>query len=336
MIMTLVHALLQPNFSLSHINQYSNAIKINSYLHYDIGYDDSKTEITLFDNSSIDTYEENINTQIDTDVPNKQLSTIKTSNNNIIEAENYNVSIKFTKINIRCLYTISTNRLKTNYKKKQKQSNAHGRNKIYGIKYNLIITFNKHLVHIVYNNYNRTLICIINKINNNRINNGLNIMNIKHLKLFKILNNLNIKYLDVYLHKQSIITDNLNIYIKENIYSRNKITIYNSFNMPYIEEVTEICIKLPVDIYNILVLKAADMTFNESGWHRLEQLLNILCNTNGNPNGFDIVWWNMQTCWTSFRKNSNGKWTNEFTVNCEIISADEEEIIIVYIIMDDK
>lgn len=339
MIMTLVHALLQPNFSLNHINQYTNTIKTNSYPHYDIGNDDLKTEIISFDNSSsIDIHEENINTQIDADVPNRQLSTIKTLNNNIIEAEDHNVSIKFNKTNIKSPHIISINIQKVNYKKKQ--SNAHGISKIYGIKYNLTFTFNKYLVHKVYNNYNRILDDIINKTNTNRTNNGLSNMNIKHLKLFKLLNNVNINHLYVYLYKQSVIINNLNrnIHINENIYSRNKITNYNLFNMPHIEEVTEIYIKLPADLYNILALKVVDMTFNENGWQRLEQLLNILCNTtNGNLNGFDIVWWNMQTCWTSFRKKSNGKWTKELTVNCEIISEDEEEeIMTVYTIMDGK
>jgi hypothetical protein len=345
MMMTLVHALLQPNYSLSNINQYSNITKTKPYSHYDIGYDDLKTEIISFDNNSIkDIHEENINAQIDVDVPNGQLSTTNTLNNNNIGFKMHKIFIRSRKIAIKNAYKFLTNKQKLYHKKQNKAHVMNKRNKRNGrngIKYNLTITFDKHLVHKVYNiNYNnRILSHLIYKINNNRTNNCLSNMNIKHLKLFKLLNNLKTNHSYVYLYKQLIIIDNLNknIHINDNIYVRYKTINYISFNMPNIEEVTEIYIKLPADLYNILALKAVNMTFNDNGWHRLEQLLNILCNTiNGNLNGFDIVWWNMQTCWTSFRKNSNAKWTKEFTVNCEVITDDEKEIMTVYTIMDGK
>jgi len=339
-MMTLVQALLQPNYSSSNINQYLNVFKTKPYPHSDIGYDDLKTEIISFDdNSTKDILEENINTQVDADVPNRQISTIKTSNN-ITDTEDHKVSTKFKiKINARSPCVFSTSSQKANCMRKQ--INAHKIINRNGAKYSLFIASDKYLVHKVYNNYNSVLSNTIYKINNNRFNICLSNMNIKHLKLFKLLNNLNINHLYVYFNKQLITIDNLNknIHINDNIYSKYGIIKHISFNMPNIEEVTEIYIKLPADLYNIVALKAVDMTFNENSWQRLEQLLNILCNTmNGNLNGFDIVWWNMQTCWTSFRKNSNsnGKWTKEFTVNCEVISEDEEEIVTVYTIMDGK
>jgi hypothetical protein len=183
-------------------------------------------------------------------------------------------------------------------------------------------------------------------IKNNKRNECINI-NIKHLKIFILannINNININriglYLYIYLNGQSKIKYNLdkNIYIND-IYKVGKINKHNWNYMPNIEEVTELYLRLPIDLYNSIAIKILDLTFNDNGWHRLEKLLNILCNTaNGNLNGFDTVWWNMQTCWTSFNKNPEvKKKIKELTINCEAITdEDEEEIMIVYTIIDGK
>lgn len=178
------------------------------------------------------------------------------------------------------------------------------------------------------------------KINTSESGIGMKDMNIKHLKLFKLVIDL-IIHLYLYLYKQFKqfkIMYNLNINIQNNdTYSMNEVIKYYLVNMTNLEKVTELWIKLPVNLYNSIAVKTVDITFNDDSWLRLEQLLNILCNiTAENINDFDVVWWNMQTCWTAFKKNPNDKCIKEFTVNCEAISEDEEQIMVVYTIIDGK
>jgi hypothetical protein len=312
-------------------------IKTNPCPHYDIGYDNLKTEIISFDNNSTkDTNEENISIQIDVDVPDGQLSTKKTLDNHHIEAENQNASITFKKSDTKCLYISSTSRQK--FYCKRKQTNIHKTSKKDGIKYNLNTNYDKYLVHKVYNDNDGVLSHLIYKMDSDATNDCLRNMNIKHLKLFKLLNYLYINQLYVYLHKQSIIIDNLNknIHINDNIHSKYKIIKHILLNITHIEEAIEIYLKLSADLYNILSLKATDITFGNNCWQRLEQFVDILCNMmDGNGNGFDTVWWIIKTGWTFFRKSPNGKWTKESIVNCKII-AKEEDIVIVYNIADDK
>jgi hypothetical protein len=170
-------------------------------------------------------------------------------------------------------------------------------------------------------------------------------MNIKHLKIFISTNNMNNTninknslHLYVYLDKQLKIKYNLNININFiDINKAHKINKHNWNHMPNFEELTELYIRLPIDLYNSIDIKILDVIFNDNGWHRLEQLLNILCITaNGNLNGFDNVWWNMQTCWTLFNKNPEAKKIKP-TINCEAITDDdEEEIMIVYTIIEEN
>jgi len=344
MMMTLVNALLQPNYSSNDLIRDLNSTKIETYPQCDSGYANLNTEIIPIDTIPAkdtcdqivakDTQKENTTIQMHIDIPNNQIITMTLINDE--DVGNHNVSIiSKDKTGTANAYTPWIYEFKVHFMKR-KQSNIYGKNKK-GESTNISINFinNNSMVHNVCNIYT-ILLCHSNyRTQNSRINN----MNIKHLKLFKLSNNSNIYHLYVYLHKQLIAIFNLNknIHINDDIYMIHKLIKHILYNMPNVEEITEIYIKLPVDLYNIIALKVADMTFNDNGWLRLEQLLNILCDTmNGNLNGFDIVWWNMQTCWTSFKKNLNGKWTKEFAVNCEVIPEDEEEIMAVYTILDGK
>jgi len=211
------------------------------------------------------------------------------------------------------------------------------------------ITSNENLGRTIFikRDYNIKHNCVATTIlwyDNSMYNNTIIIMNIKHLKLFRLTYRSKTKHKAYWLAdlSQSNLISNLNknIYIKNNTYDSHKLYKVNlEYYMPKFEEVSGLNVKLPIDLYNIVAAKILDMTFDDNGLQKLEQLLNILCNTpNGNLDNIDKVWWNMQTCWTSFNKNKNlqKNGTKEFTVNCEAITDDTDEIMAVYTIIDGR
>ena len=338
MIMTLVNALLQPNYILSNQHRYPKECKINPYRHYEDDNDDLRTSIISADNIRTEYADERKTiTQID----------IKTPNGHSFNTERINKCVvnENKKLSMKCMKEISTiNAHKPRiykqiaYYRKKKYANSYGRKQNHERRCKSTIVADECCVHVQNFNLEGVLRYKNNiKCNVKRKYTCICNMNIKHLKLFNLINNLNIYHLYVYLDKCSRYNVFKNTHINDIYNSTHKIIIYNLYSMPNLEEVKEIYMKLPADLYNILALKVVEMTFVDNDWQKLEQLLNILCNTtNGNLNGFDIVWWNMQTCWTSFKKNPNSKWIKEFTVNCEVIPEDEEEIMVVYTIIDGK
>ena len=342
--MACINALLYPKYSLNNLINRWNSTNTIIERKYKVTCEEKQTK--FIDMEKVPPKNKNMTKSNSTKEPNGK------SFNNILKEqaamENNNASIENSTKN-----TILCSLLKYKHIKYRNKiyKNIHATKYKYGSKYiTKKFVYNIISQNIRYINDDTTIILIyndyINKIKNNKRNACIN-MNIKHLKIFISANNINNintnrigLYLYIYLNKQLIIKYNLNKNAHVNdIYRIYKINKYYWNYMPSLEEVTELYIRFPIDLYNSIAIKILDLTFNDNGWHRLEQLLNILCNTaNGNLNGFDTVWWNMQTCWTSFNKNSEDKKKKkEFTVNCEAITDDdEEEIMIVYTIIDGK
>jgi hypothetical protein len=340
MMMACINALLYPKYSLNNpINRWNST---NTFIerNYKVICEEKQTKFTDMEKIPPN---KNMTKQNSTNVSNG-----KSSNNTLKEhaaMENNNASIKNSRKNNilcslwNCKQLEHSNKIYTNIYAKNK----------YGSKYTTEKSvYNTISRNISYDNDDTIIISIYNdySIKNKKRNACIN-MNIKHLKIFISANNINNintnrigLYLYIHLNKQLKIKYNLNKNAHVNdIYRIDKINKYNWNHMPSFEEVTELYIRFPIELYNSIAIKILDLTFNDNGWHRLEQLLNILCNTaNGNLNGFDTVWWNMQTCWTSFKKNpEDKKKIKEFIVNCEAITDDnEEEIMIVYTIIDGK
>jgi len=342
MMMACINALLYPKYSLSnpiYVRNTSNMIRVTEYKVID-----EEKQTKFMDMEKVPPENKNITKQ----------NRINESNGKLFN--NDGLKEQAAVENNNTLIENSTNN--TTLCSELKHGQIEHRNKIYinihGLRYEY---GNKHTIE---NFYYNTILCNIDYgnddtinltcndyiIKNNKRNECINI-NIKHLKIFILANNIdniNINriglYLYIHLNGQLKIKYNLdkNTYIND-IYNVSKINKHNWNHMPSIEEVTELYLRLPIDLYNSIAIKILDLTFNDNGWHRLEKLLNILCNTaNGNLNGFDIVWWNMPTCWTSFNKNPEvKKKIKELTINCEAITdEDEEEIMIVYNIIDGK
>jgi hypothetical protein len=341
MMMACINALLYPKYSSSNLIHTRNLTNVIIERKYKVTCEEKQTKFT--DMEKVPPKNKNMIKQIRTNELNG-----KSSNNTLKEhtaIENNNTSIENSTRNNSILCSL--------WKYKQIEH----RNKIYinilatkykyGSKYITEKSVYNTIPRIINHNNDVTISLIYNDciINNKR--NGCINMNIKHLKIFISTNNINNMYINriglylyIHLNKQSKIKYNLNKNLHVNdIYRVYNINQYNWNHMPSFEEVTELYIRFPIDLNNSIDIKILDLTFNDNGWHRLEQLLNILCNTaNGNLNDFNIVWWNMQTCWTLFNKNPEAKKKiNEFTINCKaIMDDDEEEIMIVYTIIDGK
>ena len=342
MMMACINALLYPKYSLSNPIYMQNTSNMTRVKEYKVTYEEKQTKI--IDMEKVPPENKNITKQ---NIINE--SNEKSLNNDVLieyaAIENNNTFIKNRTNNITLCFA-------------SKYGQIEHRNKIYTnlnvirYEYENKYTTENFINNIILWNIDYCNDDIINSTcndyitKNNKRNECINI-NIKHLKIFILsnnINNININrtglYLYIHLNGQLKIKYNLNKNTYTNdIYSVNKINKYNWKHMLSIEEVTELYIRLPIDLYNSIAIKILDLTFNDNGWHRLEKLLNILCNTaNGNLNGFDTVWWNMQTCWTSFNKNPEVKEKiKELTINCKAITDDdEEEIMIVYTIIDSK
>jgi hypothetical protein len=172
----------------------------------------------------------------------------------------------------------------------------------------------------VYDNSTRTFLY-----NNKNRNNGINNINIKHLKLFKAAYYTNTQCesdLTIYSQEQlnAIDNSNKNVHTADNAHGTLvKLHIYNSECMPKIEGTIELNTKLPISLYNTIAIELLDMIFDHKGWQRMEKSsLNITCYTpNGNLYVIDKIWWNMQIDWTSCNMNWHTNGTKEFTINYE-------------------